>query len=140
MGRRTVLKLIKTTYTVDDLGQKVPVEISRDIYCNLRSVSRAEWSTAGQRGLNAELVATMYAPDYQGEQIVELQHPAASVESSYLLDADGKELEDNDAQLLKEDGDAVNGAVVRYGIYRTYLAKGNTLELYLERKAGVTNA
>lgn len=26
---------------------------------------------------------------------------------------------------------------VRYGVYRTYLGKGETVELYLERKAGV---
>lgn len=26
---------------------------------------------------------------------------------------------------------------VRYGIYRTYLGKNETIELYLERKAGV---
>lgn len=139
MECRSVLKLIKKTYEQDALGQSIPVETSRDIYCNLRSVSRAEWAAAGQLGLNAELVATMFAPDYLGEEIAELRHPAASVESSYLLDADGRQLRDADAQLLREAGDQTQGAVVRYGIYRTYLSKGNTLELYLERKAGVTN-
>lgn len=43
---------------------------------------------------------TMFAPDYQGEQIA-----------------------------------VVDG--VRYGVYRTYRAKNETLELYLERKAGI---
>ena len=42
----------------------------------------------------------MFAPDYNGETIAEL-----------------------------------NG--VRYSVYRTYLGKNETIELYLERKAGV---
>lgn len=32
---------------------------------------------------------------------------------------------------------AVDG--IRYGIYRTYIGKGESIELYLERKAGVQN-
>lgn len=28
---------------------------------------------------------------------------------------------------------------IRYGIYRTYIGKGENIDLYLERKAGVTN-
>ena len=50
--------------------------------------------------MQAALKVTMFAPDYQGEQI------------------------------------AVVGGV-RYSVYRTYHAKNETLELYLERKAGV---
>lgn len=53
-------------------------------------------------GLNPEIVATVFAPEYQGEEVAE-----------------------------------ING--VRYSIYRTYRDKGEKLELYLERKAGVTN-
>lgn len=50
--------------------------------------------------MNPEYRATMFSPDYNGEQIAEL------------------------------DG-------VRYGIYRTYLGRNETVELYLEKKAGV---
>ena len=50
--------------------------------------------------MQAALKVTMFAPDYQGEQIA-----------------------------------VVDG--VRYGVYRTYRAKNETLELYLERKAGI---
>jgi len=139
MDRSDEIKLIKQSYTVDELGQRVPTEIERVVYCNLRSVSRSEWAAAGQLGLNPELVATMFAPDYHGEQIAEITTTLASDESSYLEDSNDIELTDENRQLLRDDGDDVQGATVRYGIYRTYLGRNETIELYLERKAGVTN-
>lgn len=102
MDRSSTITLIKKTYTSDDLGQKIPTETQRTIYCQIGSISRAEWNAAGQMGLNPEIVATVFAPEYQGEEVAE-----------------------------------ING--VRYSIYRTYRDKGEKLELYLERKAGVTN-
>ena len=100
MDRSKVLTLIGITYTADSIGQQVPKETRRDVFCNLSSVSASEWFDAGRAGLNAEHPATMFAYDYKGETIAEL------------------------------DG-------VRYGVYRTYLGKNETIELYLERKAGV---
>lgn len=100
MDKSKVLTLIGITYTADSIGQQVPKETRRDVFCNLSSVSASEWFDAGRAGLNAEHRATMFAYDYAGETIAEL------------------------------DG-------VRYGVYRTYLGKNETIELYLERKAGV---
>lgn len=139
MDRSNVLTLIGKTYTTDAIGQPVPVETKRKVFCDLRSVSRAEWATAGQMGLKAELMAEMFAPDYHGEEIAELTTALASSASSYLLAVDGQQLTDSQRQLLREQGDPVKGSVVRYGIYRTYLRSDETIELYLERKAGVTN-
>lgn len=100
MDKSRVLTLIGVTYTPDALGQLVPQETRREVFCNLSSVSASEWFEAGRAGLNAEHRAAMFAYDYAGEAIAEL------------------------------DG-------VRYGIYRTYLGRNETIELYLERKAGV---
>ena len=100
MDRSNIITLISSTYAADAIGQLVPVERTRDVFCNLRSVTRSEWSAAGQLGLKPELTATMFAPDYEGEEIAE-----------------------------------ING--VRYGVYRTYRTRSDTIELYLERKAGV---
>lgn len=100
MDKSIILTLISTDYKTDSIGQLVPIEKRKDIYCNISSVNSSEWFEAGRNGLNAEYRATMFAFDYHGEQIAEL------------------------------DG-------VRYGIYRTYLAHNESLELYLERKAGV---
>ena len=100
MDRSSVMQLIAVTYAEDDIGQRVPAETARDVFCNIASVSANEWFEAGRAGMQAALKVTMFAPDYQGEQIA-----------------------------------VVEG--VRYGIYRTYHAKNETLELYLERRAGI---
>lgn len=100
MDRSSVMQLIAVTYAEDDIGQRVPAETARDVFCNVASVSANEWFEAGRAGMQAALKVTMFAPDYQGEQIA-----------------------------------VVEG--VRYGIYRTYRAKNETLELYLERRAGI---
>lgn len=102
MDRSNVITLISKSYTQDEIGQQIPVETSRMVFCDLRSVSRSEWAAAGQLGLKADLVATMFLPDYNGEELAEF-------------------------------------AGVRYGVYRTYHGRDETVELYLERKAGVTN-
>lgn len=100
MDRSNVITLIDIKYTQDAIGQQIPQETPRDVFCNIRSVSASEWFEGGRNGLNPEYKCTMFAPDYQGEKIAEL-----------------------------------NGT--RYGIYRTYLSKGEQIELYLESKAGV---
>ena len=100
MDKSRVLTLIGVSYQPDSIGQLVPQETRRNVFCNISSVSASEWFEAGRAGLNAEHRATMFAYDYAGETLAEL-----------------------------------NG--VRYGIYRTYIGKNETIELYRERKAGV---
>lgn len=100
MDKSRVLTLIGVTYTADSIGQQIAEETPREVYCGVSSISASEWFEAGRVGLKPEYRVTMFAPDYQSEQIAEL------------------------------DG-------VRYGIYRTYLGGNETIELYLERKAGV---
>lgn len=100
MDRSNVMQLITKTYTEDAIAQRIPAETARNVFCSIASVSASEWFEAGRSGMQAALKVTMFAPDYQGEQIA-----------------------------------VVDG--VRYGVYRTYRAKNETLELYLERKAGI---
>ena len=84
MDRSRELKLIAKSYTPDSLKQLVETETSRTVYCNIRSVSRAEWVAGGQLGLKPELVATMFAPDYEGEEIAELEGIRYAVYRTYL--------------------------------------------------------
>lgn len=100
MDRSSVVTLIGRTYTVDEIGQRVSEEHPREVFAAVDSVSRDEWAEAGRVGLKAEYRVTMFAPDYEGEALAEL------------------------------DG-------VRYGVYRTYQGRDETVELYLERKGGV---
>ena len=95
-----VITLVGVSYIEDSIGQRVPQEAPRNVFCDIASVSASEWFEGGKAGLNPTYRAVVFAPDYQGEQIAEL------------------------------DG-------VRYGIYRTFLGRGDTIELYMERKAGI---
>lgn len=92
--------LVGLTYETDEIGQQIPIESRRTVFCSISSVSQAEINTAGQSGLSPEYRASVYREEYHGERIAEL-------------------------------------CGVRYGVYRTYLAKGEMVELYLERKVGV---
>lgn len=100
MDRSDVIQLVVVRYSEDDIGQRIPAETARNVFCSIASVSASEWFEAGRAGMQAALKVTVFEPDYRGEQI------------------------------------AVVGGV-RYGIYRTYRAKNETLELYLEAKAGI---
>ena len=100
MGRDHTAFLIRVSHTQDAIGQQVPEEIKREIFCEVSGIRQSEWFNAGQRGLKPELMLTVFCDDYEGESLIEV------------------------------DG-------VRYGIYRTYPAKNDRMELYLQKKGGV---
>lgn len=102
MDRSTVIKLIKPNYTQDSIGQYIYAETERQVYCDVRSITRAEWFEAGRNGMQPIYIFAMFGPDYEGEQIVEYE---------------GK----------------------RYGVYRTYRGRNETIELYVEEKGGLVN-
>jgi len=102
MDRSTAFYLVTDTYTADEIGQMVPTQTKRLVYGRIGSVTRQEWSAAGELGIKPELTLTMFGPDYKGEKTVE-----------------------------------INGHY--YGIYRTYQATTDDLELYLEWKVGDSN-
>lgn len=99
MDRSNVIKLIGTTKEQDDLGVWRETTTERTVFCNVQSVTRAEFFDAGRNGLNPQFVFTMFYADYCNEPMVEY-----------------------------------NGEV--YAVYRTYLRRDDTLEVYVERKGG----
>lgn len=99
MDRSDVIKLISVTRTQDKYGQFVDTETSRQVYCQVGSITQSEFYEGGRNGLNPEYRFTMFFADYEDETIIEYK---------------GK----------------------RYAVYRTYLARNDKLELYVERKGG----
>lgn len=100
MDRSNIINLISQSYSQDAIGQYVPTETSTQVYCNRRYVTRAEWFEAGRNGHQPAFCFEMFAPDYDGQLIVEFEGE-------------------------------------RYGVYRTYLAQNETIELYVEAKGGL---
>lgn len=100
MDRSDVINLISETYTQDEISQDIAVYKKRKVFCEVRSITRTEWFDAGRNGLQPVFVFTMFAPDYEGEKIVEYKGRT-------------------------------------YGIYRTYVGRNETIELYVEEKGGL---
>ena len=100
MDRSEVCFLISRTHTRDQNGIMQASETEQRVFCNVQSVSAAEWFEGGRSGLNPVYRLTMFEPDYNGQEIVRF-----------------------------------NG--VRYAVYRTYHAKGNLIELYVQKEGGV---
>ena len=100
MDRSQTITLISETQTQDDYGVWRTTETRTDVFCQVGSVTRAEFFDAGRNGLNPEYRITMFFGDYNGERIVEYNSK-------------------------------------RYAVYRTYHARTDIIELYVQREGGV---
>lgn len=100
MDRSDVITLVKEHMSTDSIGQQIATDTSRDVFCNVGSITQSEFYEAGRSGLNPDYKVTMDRWEYDGEDICVLHG-------------------------------------IRYGIYRTYITKGEAIELYLSRKGGV---
>lgn len=85
MDRSTPIDLIKQGYTMDAMLQPVPNEERRTVYAAIQSISRAEFVAAGQMGLTPTWQLTMFAPDYEGEQIVAFTPPGSDTEERFSV-------------------------------------------------------
>lgn len=85
MDRSTPIKLIATSYQMDAMLQPVPKETTRTVFAAIQSISRAEFLAAGQLGLTPTWELTMYAPDYEGEQIVAFTPPGSVTEERFSV-------------------------------------------------------
>lgn len=99
MDKSAKITLLASTHTQNRYGVWTDTMTSRDVYCQVDSVTRAEFFEGGRNGLNPEFRFTMFFGDYNGEQTV-----------------------------------IYNGNT--YSVYRTYKARTDTIELYVERKGG----
>ena len=87
-----VIKLIGVTYTKDEYGVDRKTETEREVFCQVRSVTRAEFFDGGRNGLNPEYQMTMFAADYENEEIVEYGGKRYAVYRVYRTDDDYLEL------------------------------------------------
>ncbi len=83
MDRSTPIYLVDQTYTADDAGIISAQLTERMVYADTTSVSLAEWSEGSRIGLNPEIRFTMFAPDYQGEEILKYDGRYYSIYRTY---------------------------------------------------------
>lgn len=82
-------KLISKTYTVDSIGQKIPTETEREIYCDISSVTASEFSDAGQLGFKPEYRVKVWQNEYKGEDEIVIADVHYSIYRTYV-DRDGR--------------------------------------------------
>lgn len=100
MDRSNVIYLIAYNQTQDTFGVWQKTMDKTKVFCDVMSVSQAEWYEGSRNGLNPQFRFTVFRYDYNGEQAIEY-----------------------------------NGKT--YSIYRTYVGRNETIDLYAELKKGV---
>lgn len=92
MDRSHILTLIDKTFSPDAIGQPIPVESERKVYCDVSSVSQSEFFEAGRAGLKPAFQVTMFAYDYHGETECSLNGIRYTIYRSYRRKDDDIEL------------------------------------------------
>ena len=92
MDRSDVINLISETRTQDEYGRWIATKTSKQVMCQVDSITRAEFFEGGRNGLNPEFKFTMFFGDYSGESIVEYQGKTYAVYHTYLRRTDIIEL------------------------------------------------
>lgn len=92
MVKSQTMKLVSVTYQTDDIGNQIPKELLREVFCNVKSTSQSEFFKAGEAGLKPTYKFTMFRYDYSGEKEVEYLNERYSVYRTYAGDSDDIEL------------------------------------------------
>lgn len=103
MDRSNVINLISKTYAADSIGQYKPELSAREVYCDVRSITRAEWYDAGRQGFKPDISFVMFAPDYQGEDLIEWNGRKYSVYRTYIAQNEALELYCQDIGGIEQD-------------------------------------
>lgn len=75
--------LISKTFEKDSIGQQIPTETRTEILCYEKSVTRAEFDSAGQHGLSADLVLVTQAVNYEGQSVAEYNSKRYGIYRTY---------------------------------------------------------
>lgn len=73
MDRSDVVKLISFTTSRDARGAEHKSKQYRQVFCEVASVSSAEFFRAHQNNLNAQFQFKMFRYDYEGEKLLEYE-------------------------------------------------------------------
>lgn len=92
MDRSDVITLVKEVKTQDANGVWRTTTSERDVFCQVNSITRAEFFEAGRNGLNPEYSFTMFFGDYDGERTVKYKGNAYGVYRTYHGRTDTLEL------------------------------------------------
>lgn len=78
-----VIMLLSSVSTQDDNGVWRETLTERQVFCKVSSVTRAEFFNAGRNGLNPQYVFSVFAADYEGEELVRYNNETYSIYRTY---------------------------------------------------------
>ena len=88
----SVIGLVSTSWAKDAYGVDKPTGSCRQVFAQVQSVTRAEFFNGGRNGLNPAYVFTVFAADYQGEEICSYEGKRYGIYRSFRKDGDYLEL------------------------------------------------
>lgn len=77
------LTLITQAIIEDEIGNQIPVETKKAIFCGLKSISRNEFYNAAATGLKPEITFIVHAYEYSGQRKVEYEGVTYNVIRTY---------------------------------------------------------
>lgn len=86
------LVLISKEYTIDSIGQRVPKEERKEVFCDVGSVTAGEFARAGAIGFKPVYQFKVWEAEYNGQEIVEYDGQRYSVYRTYLSENHRMEL------------------------------------------------
>lgn len=93
MDKSELITLEAPTYAEDAIGQLVQTGVvHREIFCRIQNVKRAEWAAAAHNGKRAAYCVTVWADEYQGEEVAILNGTRYSIYRTYSPNGDDTEL------------------------------------------------
>lgn len=78
-----VCNLLSITTTQDEIGQFIETEKAFMVYCSKFSITRAEFSTAGQLGFKPDLMLVVDSDSYGEEKLLEYQNKRYSIYKTF---------------------------------------------------------
>lgn len=92
MNRSVQITLLSTEKTQDAYGVWKETPVKRNVFCQLDSVTRAEFFEGGRNGLNPEFRMKMFFGDYNGEKLLVYNGQTYSIYRTFQGNTDIVEL------------------------------------------------
>lgn len=93
MTRDGVVTLEVPVYDRDAIGQYIKTGTeSREVFCEIGSITQSEWGAAGHMGLKPEYRVTVWADEYAGAETAVLEGMRYAIYRTYQPSGDKIEL------------------------------------------------
>lgn len=92
MRMHDLITLYTVAQTQGPLGEWKSVTVPTDVPCEIRSISRQEWTQAGQRGFAPVITAVIFSGNYNGQTRAKLGDRYYAIYRTYDRDDETTEL------------------------------------------------